>query len=84
MTRDEVFAVVAGNILQVVPDITEDDVRPGRSMAELGASSLDRLDVVLTAQADLGITVRTEDLAEVRDIGALVEILYQQSIREAG
>jgi polyketide biosynthesis acyl carrier protein len=84
MTRDEVFAVVARNILQVVPDITEDDIQPGRSMAELGASSLDRLDVVLTAQADLRITVRTEDLAEVRDIGALVEILYQQSVRAAG
>lgn len=76
MTHDEVFAVVRRNIHMVLPDISEDDIQPHQRLSDLGADSLDRMDVVLSSQADLHVEVPPSELAKVRNIGGLVTALH--------
>jgi polyketide biosynthesis acyl carrier protein len=75
MTGDEVFDVVRRNILEVLPELRPELITEDATMRELGANSLDRTDVVIGSQDDLGITVPATALAGATDIGGLVSIL---------
>jgi polyketide biosynthesis acyl carrier protein len=76
VTRDEVFSVVLGQLGKVLPDAQGGQVDQAKSMADLGASSLDRMDVVVASQAELGIAVPASQFADVSSIGGLVDVLY--------
>ncbi len=75
MTRNEVLSVVLGQLAKVLPDVRPGQVDPGRRMADLGASSLDRMDVVVASQGELGIQVPASEFADVADINGLVDVL---------
>lgn len=77
MGRDQVFAVVRATIVAVRPDIDPAAIREDRGMTELGCDSLDRMDVVAGAMDELGLDLRTERFADVRDIGGLVDVLCE-------
>jgi polyketide biosynthesis acyl carrier protein len=76
VTRDEVVAIVRRNIAQVLPEVDHTQLVAGRSLSELGANSIDRMDVVVGAMADLDLDVPGHRLAGVRDIGSLVDVLW--------
>jgi polyketide biosynthesis acyl carrier protein len=76
VTRDEVLSVVLGQLGKVLPDVPGSQIDQAKSMADLGASSLDRMDVVVASQAELGIAVPASQFAAISDIGGLVDVLY--------
>ncbi|QUH03652.1 hypothetical protein HUO13_25050 [Saccharopolyspora erythraea] len=77
MTRDEVFAVVRENILAVRSEVDPAEIREDRSMHDLGCDSLDRMDVVVGSLDQVGLELRPERFAGVRDIGGLVDVLLE-------
>jgi len=76
MTKDEVRAAVEKNIAEVLPEINTDLIQPEISLSELGANSIDRMDVVFGALNDLGLEMPRDRLAGVRDVGSLVDALW--------
>lgn len=76
MTKDEVFAVVLRQVREVLPDVGEAEIRPERSMRELGANSIDRMDVVAGSMDELGIQVPVSDFAGVENLSGLVDALH--------
>jgi polyketide biosynthesis acyl carrier protein len=79
MTKDEVFGVVQRHVRDVLPEVSEADIRPDRSMRDLGANSLDRMDVLVASIDELGIEVPVSEFAEVKSIGGLVDALHARS-----
>ncbi|MFI1285107.1 phosphopantetheine-binding protein [Streptomyces sp. NPDC020858] len=77
MTPDEIFAVVRRNLIEVVPDLTESQITLDHTMRELGANSIDRMDVVITTQDDLGVRVPAEQLTRANDLRSLVAVLSE-------
>jgi acyl carrier protein len=77
MTRDDVFEVVKKNILDPVEDVPEDEIDPTRSMVEIGASSLDIVEVVSCSMRDLKVKVPREELMKLDDMNGLVDLLYK-------
>jgi polyketide biosynthesis acyl carrier protein len=77
MSHDEIFAVIRRNLIEVVPELTESEITPEHSMRDLGANSIDRMDVVIAAQDDLGIKVSASDLARAGDLKSLVAIFSE-------
>ncbi len=76
MTKDEVFAVVLRQVHDVLPDVGEAEIRPERSMRELGANSIDRMDVVAASMDELGIQVPVSEFAGVDNLSGLVDALH--------
>jgi len=76
MGRDQVVAVVRDTIVAVRPDVDPAQIREDRSMTDLGCDSLDRLDVVAGAMDRIGMELSTDRLADVRDIGGLIDALW--------
>jgi polyketide biosynthesis acyl carrier protein len=75
MTQDVVFEAVRRNVLEVLPDLTPQDVSMKGTLTDLGANSIDRADVVTMTMEDLGIVVPISDFQSVHDIRSLVELL---------
>jgi polyketide biosynthesis acyl carrier protein len=73
---DEVFAVVCDQVTTVLQGVSPSQVRPDISMADLGANSLDRMDVVVASQDKLGIQVPASEFAAIENLGQLVNVLH--------
>jgi len=73
--EDPVMAAIRRSVAAVMPDVDPGSVTPGRSLAELGCNSVDRVDVVAMTMDELGVAVPVPAFAEVRDIGTLAELL---------
>ena len=78
VSREQVFKVVKENILVILPDLSDDSIREDVSLRDLGANSLDRADVVTGSMEALRLTFPVRELADVQNIGGLVEALHKK------
>jgi acyl carrier protein len=76
--RVHVAQVVLDQVRRALPDVPPEQIRPDRSMTELGANSIDRVEVTLAAMTALGVEVRPRDLSGLSTIDALIDVLHQQ------
>ncbi|CAM5331198.1 hypothetical protein SAVIM338S_00919 [Streptomyces avidinii] len=81
VTRQDVFAVVRSRILVTLPHLDEANISLSANLRDLGADSLDRIDIVTAAQAELGICLNAEEFTGVANLAGLVEALYAHGRR---
>jgi polyketide biosynthesis acyl carrier protein len=79
LTKDEIFAVIRGNLLDILTKLTPADVHPHVSMANLGANSIDRAEVVVKSMADLSLKIPLIEFGNVSNIGELVDVFYEKA-----
>jgi acyl transferase domain-containing protein/thioesterase domain-containing protein/SAM-dependent methyltransferase len=78
-TLTRVAGVVLALVREILPDAPPELVVPARSMAELGATSIDRVEVATLAMESLGLKVPNGDLASVNSIGDLIDVLHRHA-----
>lgn len=76
MTRDEIFEVVKANVLKVLPEIRAEDILPERSLVELGANSVDRVEVSMYSMEALNLKIPRIELHGVRNLAGLVDLFH--------
>ena len=74
MTKAEIFEVVKKNALEIL-DVAPDTVTMGKSLTDLGANSVDRVEIVTMTMEDLGLKIPFMSFAGASNIEDLVEIL---------
>ena len=79
MTKEQIFAVVKKHMLQTVDGLNDSDIAMSKSMKDMGANSLDIVEVVSLSMRELKVKVPRSELAKLTDIGGLVELLYAVS-----
>ncbi len=79
MTKEHIFAVVKKHLMGTVDGLRETDIVPGKSMKDLGANSLDIVEVVSLSMRELKVKVPRSELAKLTDMGGLVDLLYSVS-----
>jgi acyl carrier protein len=86
MTRDEVFDVVKKHMREILDDLPEEAIDPARSMRELGANSLDMVEIVSCAMRELKVKVPRAELATLKNLDGLVGLLHGavEAKQEAG
>jgi polyketide biosynthesis acyl carrier protein len=75
MTKDDVFSVVKKSILQILPDVDPERIDIGGQLRELGANSIDRMEVVTISMEELGVKIPLMSFAKVANIQDLVDVL---------
>jgi len=75
VSLESVFEVVKKNVLDILPDVAPDQVTLDVSLKDLGANSLDRVDVATMSMEDLGIHMPMMELANVENLRDLVSVL---------
>lgn len=77
MTRDQIMAVVTKHLIEAVDGLTPDAIDPARSMKELGANSLDIVEVVSSSMRELKIKIPRSELAKLTNLDGLVDLLHK-------
>jgi len=85
-TREEVLAVVRRHLADTVEGIEGKEIDPSKSMKELGANSLDIVEVVSCSMRELKVKVPRAELNKLTNIDELVDLLPGQpaGARRAG
>jgi len=82
--RDQVFEVVRKHLTEIVREIPPSAVVREASMKDLGASSLDIVEVVSCSMRELRVRVPRAELAKLEDIGGLVDLLHRSALEKQG
>ena len=73
--KDEIFVIVRNHLCAIVETVEPEKVTRDGSMKDLGASSLDMVEVVSCSMRELRVRVPRAELSKVRNIGELVDLL---------
>ncbi len=83
LTKEAVFEVVKENLIDTLDeDVDENAIARDKSMKDLGANSLDIVEVVSSSMRQLKVKVPRSELANLADIGSLVDLLYQVALEK--
>jgi len=77
MDKESIFAVVKANVLRVLGDVDESEIAAHKSLVDLGANSVDRVEVAMYTMEQLDLKIPRMELSEARNIQGLVDILYK-------
>jgi acyl carrier protein len=83
VTKEAVFEIVKENLLDTLDeDVEESAIEPGKSMKDLGANSLDIVEIVSSSMRQLKVKVPRSELSKLTNIGELVDMLHQVAIEK--
>lgn len=77
-SREDVFAVVASAVHDIVPDVAADEIRPTQHLRDLGADSVDRVEIIGAVLEELGVEEPLSSFSDLPDIDAMVDLLQQR------
>ncbi len=75
MTREEVLNVVKTHIVDTLEDIEPEEIDPSKSMKDLGANSLDIVEIVSLSMRELKVKVPRSELSKLENVDQLVDLL---------
>ncbi len=76
-TREDVLEVVVRNLVDTVEELEGVEIDPAESMKDLGANSLDIVEVVSCSMRELKVKVPRSELKTLQNIDELVDLLFQ-------
>ncbi len=79
MLKDQILAVVKKHLMATVDGLTADQIDLDKSMKDLGANSLDIVEIVSVSMRELKVKVPRSELSKLSNVGGLVDLLYQVS-----
>jgi acyl carrier protein len=77
MTRDDVAAIVKRHLADAVDDLDADSIDTTKSMKDLGANSLDIVEVVSRSMRELRVKVPRSELSKLTNMDELVDLLHR-------
>ncbi|MDQ0059008.1 acyl carrier protein [Paenibacillus harenae] len=78
MTEEKVFEIVKESIGEILFDLDLSLVQPQHSLKELGANSIDRMEITVRAMEMLSLKIPLVEFGKVSNIQGLVDILLTQ------
>ena len=75
MEREEIASVVRKYVAHEIGDLNPSDIDMSRSMKDLGATSLDMVEVVSLSMRELKVKVPRSELGKLTNMDGLVDLL---------
>jgi acyl carrier protein len=82
MNREQIFGVVRSHIVQIVDGVKPEMISEDISMRDLGADSLQVVEVVSRSMKELRLKIPRTELSRARNLRDLVD-LFEQSAKGA-
>ncbi len=84
ITREEVLEIVKEHLVDTIEELEGVEIDPAKSMKDLGANSLDIVEVVSCSMRDLKIKVPRSELNSLENMNQLVDLLHKTAAEKAG
>jgi len=84
--REQIVSVVRKHLAEVIGDLKPSDIDTTQSMKDLGATSLDIVEVVSLTRRELNVKVPRSELNKLTNMDGLVDLLHasmQQKVKAA-
>lgn len=75
MTKEKIFDVVKKNVLEILPDLSPELITIDGRLKDLGANSIDRMEIVTQTLEDLELVIPLVELGGVGNLRELVDLL---------
>lgn len=75
MSKDDIYQVVRQTIVAILPGVSVTQISGDKHIKDLGADSVDRVEIILTLIERLGIDEPMASFSDIKDIDALVDFL---------
>lgn len=76
MDKHEIFAELKKLITEFVPDIEPEQIRIEDSLKDLGANSIDRMDIITGIMEVLDVRIPLVEFGKLNNIEGIVDLLY--------
>lgn len=77
-SRDDIARAVVEAVTEILPAVPAAEVTGGRHLKELGADSVDRVEIILTLLDRLGLDVPLSGFADLPNLDAVIDLLLQE------
>jgi acyl carrier protein len=84
MEKSHIQAVVVKHLCDAVEGLKAEGLDTARSMKDLGANSLDIVEVVSSSMRELKVKIPRAELAKLTNIDQLVDLLHRTALEKAG
>jgi polyketide biosynthesis acyl carrier protein len=78
MTKQDVFHTVKENIYEVLPYLKGKEIAIESSLKDLGANSIDRVEIVTMSMENLNVKIPPTEFGNVNNIEGLVNLLLEK------
>ena len=82
VTKDEIAEIIKEHLMDNVEDLDEADWDPAKTMKDLGANSLDIVEVVSCTMRDLKIKVPRSELSKLANVQELIDLLHDVAAKK--
>jgi polyketide biosynthesis acyl carrier protein len=82
MSKEHVFETVKNVIIEVLPDVDSDLIAIEKQLKDLGANSIDRMEIVTMSMQALEIKIPLMSFAGVNNIEGLVDVLAENLVKQ--
>ncbi|WP_105979320.1 acyl carrier protein [Bacillus paralicheniformis] len=76
MTTHDIFQLTVKITREVLPELEDHSFQPSDQLAELGANSVDRIEILTMILEKLSLQIPRVELMSAQNIGQLAELLY--------
>jgi acyl carrier protein len=76
-TKEDILEIVKEHLMDNLEDLDDSDFDPDKSMKDMGANSLDIVEVVSCTMRDLKVKVPRSELSKLSNVTDLVNLLYK-------
>ncbi|WP_025684408.1 acyl carrier protein [Paenibacillus maysiensis] len=78
MSKEELLTLVISQTCEVLPELAGHSFQSSDRLADLGANSLDRAEIVMMVMEALSLQIPRVELFGARNIGELVDVLHSK------
>lgn len=81
--REQIVTTLKKHVIATIDGVTEETLTNAKTLGDIGASSLDVVEIVSSTMRELKIKVPRSELMLVESLDELVDLLHKQSITAA-
>ncbi|MDU0814649.1 acyl carrier protein [Bacillus siamensis] len=78
MKKEDIFSILVHHTREIVPELEQHHFQWDDRLADLGANSVDRAEIIMETLEALSLQIPRIELSEARNLGGLAEILYEK------
>ncbi|MEQ1861793.1 MAG: phosphopantetheine-binding protein [Chthoniobacteraceae bacterium] len=79
ITREQIAAVIKKHAIETLDGLTEEAIDSAQSLADVGASSLDLVEIVSASMRELKVKAPRSELMLIESVADLTDLLYQHA-----
>ncbi|SOD64270.1 polyketide biosynthesis acyl carrier protein [Streptomyces zhaozhouensis] len=83
MASSEIFETLSRIIQEILPEVKADDITPETSLRDLGANSVDRMDIISETLEEHELRVSMLEFGELSSLGELAEAIEKKRVSAA-